>query len=405
MLTVDSNRRVLSGMRASGWLHLGHYHGVIKNWVRLQKEFDCFFFVADLHGLTTHYENPSELADISIEMVIDWLAAGVNPGASPIFLQSHVPQHAELHLLLSMVTPLSWLERVPTFKEQQEKIKDKDLSTYGFLGYPLLQTADVLLYRAGHIPVGQDQVPHIEISRDIARRFNYLYGTEPGFEDALLAAQKKMGKKLEKLYARLRRQYQEQGDVEALETARALVRDQQNITVMDKERLLGGLDGHGRIILPEPQALLTANSKLLGLDGQKMSKSYGNTIALREEPDAVVKKIKGMKTDPARQRRTDPGNPDVCPVWSFHELYSSDETKTWVREGCTTAGIGCIDCKMPIIDAVNDELQPFRIRAAEYQRDIGHVRQILTDGAERAQEEAEATMDEVRNAMGLGRTF
>jgi len=392
-------------MRSSGWLHIGHYHGVIKNWIQLQREYECFFFVADWHGLTTMYQTPSAINDISLEMVVDWLAAGLNPGASPIFLQSAVPQHAELHLLLSMITPVSWLERCPTYKEQQEKIIDRDLSTYGFLGYPLLQTADMLLYKAGNIPVGQDQVPHIEISRSIARRFNFLYGREPDFEEALESAQKKMGKKVAELYGRLRNQYKEKGDIEALETAKVLVKEQQNLTMNDQERLLGGLEGEGRSILPEPQALLTPNAKLPGLDGQKMSKSYHNTIALREEPDSVVKKIKGMMTDPARVRRNDPGNPDLCPVWSFHLLYSSEDTQQWVQNGCRSADIGCIDCKKPLAESINHALDPMRIRVKELQNDIGFVRQVLSDGAEKAREEAESTLEEVRNVMGLGRIY
>lgn len=405
MLTVDSSRRVLSGMRSSGRLHLGHYHGVLKNWVQLQKEYECFFVVADWHGLTTHYENPAALIENSLDMVVDWLSVGINPGGSPLFLQSQVPQHAELHLLLSMITPLSWLERIPSYKEQQEKNHEKELDTYGFLGYPLLQTADILLYRAGHVPVGQDQVPHIEMARSIARRFNYLYGREAGFEDALDLAQRKMGKKVSELYRRLRTQYREQGDAEAMDTAKALVRDQQSLTLNDQERLLGGLDGVGRCILPEPASLLTHDSKIIGLDGQKMSSTIGNTIDLADGPDVIAKKIKEMKTDPARERRSDPGNPDVCPVWSIHKLYSSDKTRQWVQEGCTTAGIGCVDCKKPIIEAINAELQPVQIRRAEYQNDIAYVQQILNDGAERAQEEAETTLSDVRNAMGLARAF
>ena len=402
MLRIDPERRVLSGMRVSGRLHLGHYHGVLQNWIQLQREYECFFFAADWHGLTTAYESPQDLNELTLEMVIDWLAAGVNPGLSPIFLQSLVPQHAELHLLLSMLTPLSWLERSPTYKEQQEKLQDKDLSPYGFLGYPLLQTADILLYRAGLVPIGQDQLPHLEISRAVARRFNHYYGSEPDFERSVDSARKKLGKKLAELYSKLRSQYREQGDIEALSTARALVREQSNITLGDQERLLGALDGDGRIILAEPQALLTHCPKLLGLDGQKMSKSYGNTISLRENADDVVKKIKTMQTDPARVRRTDPGTPEVCPVWSLHQIYSDEATQDWVQQGCTTANIGCVDCKKPIIEAINNELEPMRVRAKEYENDRGYVREILINGSERAKEEAEATMVEVRSAMGLG---
>lgn len=401
MSSVASQQRVLSGMRPTGRLHLGHYHGVLKNWVRLQYEYDCLFFVADWHALTTAYEDPRGIAQSSFEMVVDWLAAGISPNACSVFVQSRVPEHAELHLLLSMMTPLSWLERVPTYKDQQEKLKDKDLATYGFLGYPLLQSADILIYRAGLVPVGADQVAHVEITREVARRFNHLYGREPGFEEAVEVAVTRMGKKAAKLYADLRRRYQESGDTEALATAQALVRDQQNITLGDKERLLGSLEGSGKIILPEPQALLTEAAKMPGLDGQKMSKSYGNYISLRELPDDVDAKIRKMPTDPARVRRTDAGNPDVCPVWQLHEIYSDDATKQWVQQGCRSAGIGCIECKKPVIDAVNAELVPMRARAREYEESPEIIRNILNEGSERASALAEETLRDVRSAMGL----
>ncbi|WP_306799184.1 tryptophan--tRNA ligase [Alcanivorax quisquiliarum] len=401
MSSVVSSQRVLSGMRPTGRLHLGHYHGVLKNWVRLQHEYECFFFVADWHALTTEYEHPQSIEQAVWEMVIDWLAAGVNPGAATLFVQSRVPEHAELHLLLSMMTPLGWLERVPTYKDQQEKLKEKDLATYGFLGYPLLQSADILMYRAGQVPVGADQVAHIEITREVARRFNHLYGREPGFEEAVAAAIRKMGKKQARVYQDHRRKYQEQGDEQALETARALVLGQQNITLGDRERLLGDLEGGGKVILPEPQALLTPASKMPGLDGHKMSKSYGNFISLREEPDSVDEKIRRMPTDPARVRRTDPGNPEHCPVWQLHQVYSDDQTRQWVWEGCTTAGIGCLDCKKPVIDAVQAELEPIRRRAEEHARDPDLVRSIVADGCEEAREAARATLEEVRTAMGL----
>lgn len=256
-------------MRATGRLHLGHYHGVLKNWVRLQHEYECFFFVADWHGLTTEYEDPHGIQGHVWDLVTDWLAAGVNPGSATLFIQSQVPEHAELHLLLSMMTPLSWLERVPTYKDQQEKLREKDLGTYGFLGYPLLQAADILIYRAGQVPVGADQVAHVELTREVARRFNHLYGREPGFEEAVTAAIKKMGKKQARIYADNRRKYQEQGDESALEAARALVQNQQNITLGDKERLNGDLEGGGKVILPEPQSLLTPASKMPGLTVRK----------------------------------------------------------------------------------------------------------------------------------------
>ncbi len=395
------HQRVLSGMRPTGDLHLGHYHGVLKNWVNLQHEYECFFFVADWHALTTHYEDPSIIAESTYDMVIDWLAAGVSPGASKLFIQSRVPEHAELHLLLSMITPLGWLERVPTYKDQQEALKEKDLATYGFLGYPLLQAADILVYKSGQVPVGEDQVAHVELTREVARRFNHIYGREPDFEEKAEAAIAKMGKKNAKLYKDLRKRYQEQGDQQALDVGQALLESQQNISLGDRERLFGYLEGSGKIILPEPQALLTPASKMPGLDGQKMSKSYNNTISLREDPDEVNKKLRTMPTDPARVRRTDPGDPAKCPVWQLHQVYSDDSTKDWVQEGCKTAGIGCIDCKNPIIDAVIAELKPIRERAREYTEDPSAVQAIIDEGTEAARDVARDTLDEVRKAMCL----
>ncbi len=401
MNLAAQNQRVLSGMRPTGKLHLGHYHGVLKNWLKLQHEYDCFFFVADWHALTTEYDNTGVIQESVWDMVIDWLAAGVNPGSAKLFVQSMVPEHAELHLLLSMSTPLGWLERVPTYKDQQEKLKEKDLATYGFLGYPLLQSADILIYRATQVPVGEDQVVHVELTREVARRFNHLYGREPGFEEKAEAAVKKMGKKAAKLYNNLRKAFQEQGDHEALAKAQALLTEQQNITLGDRERLFGYLEGSGKIILPEPQALLTPASKMPGLDGQKMSKSYGNTIALREEPAEVEKKLRTMPTDTKRVRLTDPGNPADCPVWQLHEVYSSDEVKDWVQQGCASAGIGCLDCKGPVIDAVQAELAPIRERAQEFIEQPQLVRNIVAEGSEEARDVARETLGEVRQAMGL----
>ncbi len=398
---LPSATRVVSGMRPTGHLHLGHYHGVLRNWVRLQNEHDCFFFVADWHALTTHYEDPGIIAQSVRDMIVDWMAAGIDPQSATLFVQSDVPQHAELHLLLSMITPLGWLERVPTFKDQQEKPRERDLATYGFLGYPLLQSADILAYRSAFVPVGEDQVSHIELCREVARRFNHLYGREPGFLEKAEEAMRIMGRKAAKAYKDLREAYLERGEKEALETARALVDRQANMTLGDKERLLGYLEGHGRLILTEPQALLTPHSRMPGLDGQKMSKSYGNIIGLREEPDEVAKKVKTMPTDPARKRRTDPGNPDLCPVWPFHEIYSPEEVKVWVQEGCTSAGIGCLQCKQPVIDAINAELAPIRERARDLERDAGRVRTVLAEGARRAREAADETLADVRRAMGL----
>ncbi len=393
--------RVLSGMRPTGRLHLGHYHGVLKNWLKLQHEHECLFFVADWHALTTHYDTPEVISQNVWDMVVDWLAAGVDPAQATLFVQSRVIEHAELHLLLSMMTPLGWLERVPTYKDQQEKLSDKDLSTYGFLGYPLLQSADILIYRANLVPVGEDQVPHIEFTREICRRFNHLYGREPGFEEKALAAIKKLGGKKAKLYQEMRTAYQEQGDESALESAKAILNDAQNLSLGDRERLFGYLEGGGRMILAEPEALLTEASKMPGLDGQKMSKSYNNTIALREDLDSVAKKIRTMPTDPARVRRTDPGDPQKCPVWQFHQVYSDDSVKGWVVKGCTSAGIGCLECKQPVIDAVQRELTPIHDRARHYEENPDHVRNIIADGCEKAQELARETMRDVRDAMGL----
>jgi tryptophanyl-tRNA synthetase len=388
-------------MRPTGSLHLGHYHGVLKNWLKLQHEYECFLFVADWHALTTEYEDPVIIAESIWDMVIDWLAVGINPGEATLFIQSKIPEHAELHVLLSMITPLGWLERVPTYKDQQEKLKDKDLSTYGFLGYPLLQAADILIYKAGYVPVGEDQVAHIELAREVARRFNYLYGREPGFEEKAEAATRKMGKKGARLYFDLRKRYQEQGDTEALETAQAFLESQQNVSLGDRDRLFGYLEGGGRTILAEPYPLLTADSKMPGIDGEKMSKSYGNTIGLREDSDSVVHKLRTMPTDPARVRRQDPGDPEKCPVWKLHQIYSPEEVKAWVQQGCRSAGIGCLDCKQPIIDAVLAELAPIRERAEEYMSDREAVRGIIAEGCETAREVARQTMEEVRQAMGL----
>jgi len=388
-------------MRPTGSLHLGHYHGVLKNWVKLQSEHECLFFVADWHALTTHYAEPQIISESVWGMLTDWLAAGVDPAQATLFIQSRVPEHAELHLLLSMCTPLGWLERVPTYKDQQDKLSDRDLSTYGFLGYPLLQSADILIYRAGQVPVGEDQVPHVELTREVARRFNHLYGREPGFEEKALEAVKKLGGKRAKLYTELRDRYQEKGDDEALEQAKALLQETQSLTMDDRERLFGYLEGGRRLILVEPQALLTEASRMPGLDGQKMSKSYGNTIALREDPDSIVQKMRKMPTDPARIRRTDVGNPDRCPVWQLHQVYSSQETRDWAEKGCTTAGIGCLECKQPLIDSVLTEQKIFLERAKPYEEDPALLRSIVADGSEKARDLAKQTMRDVREAMGL----
>ncbi|MGZ5093611.1 MAG: tryptophan--tRNA ligase [Burkholderiales bacterium] len=396
--------RVLSGMRPTGALHLGHYHGVLKNWIKLQYQYECLFFAADWHALTTHYDDPGQIEQHVWDMVIDWLAAGVDPAHATLFIQSQVPAHAELHLLLSMITPLPWLERVPTYKDQQEKLAEKDLTTYGFLGYPLLQSADILIYRASQVPVGEDQVPHIEFTREIARRFNHMFGRDAGFEQKAEEAIRKLGSRRARLYRELRAKFQEQGDSAALATARALLDETQNLSSGDRERLLGYLEGGGKMILTEPHALLTEASRMPGLDGQKMSKSYNNAIGLREDPDTVARKIKTMPTDPARVRRTDPGTPEKCPVWQLHLVYSDARTKEWVQQGCRSAGIGCLECKQPVIEAVLAELNPIRERAQHYLSDPTQVRKIMRNGAEKARHLAQETLADVRNAMGLDYT-
>jgi tryptophanyl-tRNA synthetase len=388
-------------MRPTGELHLGNYHGALKNWTELQYQYQCYFFVADLHALTTTYEDVSKLEDNVWNMVIDWLAAGVNPSVSTIFIQSRVPEHSELQLMLSMMTPLSWLERVPTYKDQQEQMKDKDLATLGFLGYPLLQAADILLYKASYVPVGEDQVAHVEITREVARRFNHLYGRESDFEIKVEKAVKSLGSKNSAQYRQWRKAYQEQGDGTALEKAKTLLEGNARLTIADRERLLGSLEGTGRGILVEPEALLTATPKVPGLDGRKMSKSYGNTIGLREDPDSVAKKLKVMQTDPARVRRTDPGDPDKCPVFDLHKIYSDAQTLTWVQEGCRSASIGCLDCKKKLSDRVVAEVQTIRQRAQEFEENRELVRGIVTEGCEKARDLARQTLDEVRQAMGM----
>ena len=393
--------RVLSGMRPTGALHLGHYHGVLKNWVRLQAEYPCFFFVADWHALTTHYETPDIIEESVWDMVIDWLAAGVDPNQATLFIQSKVPEHAELFLLLAMGTPLGWLERVPTYKDQIEKLKEKDLQTYGFLGYPLLQAADILIYRALHVPVGEDQVPHVEMTREVARRFNYLYGREPGFEEKALEAVKKLGSKRAKMYLELRVAFQERGNDDALEQAKALLQDAQSLSMGDRERLFGFLEGSRKIILLEPQSLLTKSARMPGLDGQKMSKSYGNTISIREKPEDIVRLVRTMPTDPARVRRTDAGDPIKCPLWQLHLVYSGDEIQKWAEKGCKSAGIGCLECKQPVIDAILLEQQPMFERAQRYLDDPSLLRSIIADGCDKARKVAQETMRDVREAMGL----
>ena len=334
--SIDKDSRVLSGMRPSGKLHLGHLHGVLDNWLELQKKYESFFFVADWHALTTEYANPKGIKDNIPDMVIDWLSVGIDPAQSTIFCQSDIKEHAELYVLLSMYTPLSWLERNPTYKEQLEELKNKDVRTLGFLGYPVLQTADIIVYKANKVPVGKDQAPHVELSREITRRFNHL------------------------------------------------------------------VCGEGEGIFPEPETLLTKSSKVLGTDGRKMSKSYNNSVYISDSPEDVDKKIRTMMTDTARQKKTDPGNPDICPVFqTFHTLYSDDDTKSWVREGCTKATIGCIECKKSVIPKVLEKLEPIQKKRADLTRDMDYVRSVLDMGAERAREIASVTLEEVRKSLGL----
>jgi tryptophanyl-tRNA synthetase len=388
-------------MRPTGALHLGNYLGALKNWTELQYQYECYFFVADIHALTTGYEDTAELENNVWEMVIDWLAAGLNPASCTIFIQSRVPEHSELHLLLSMITPLGWLERVPTYKDQQEQLKDKDLATYGFLGYPLLQSSDILLYKAAYVPVGEDQVAHVEITREVARRFNHVYGRERDFEAKVEKALKSLGSRNSTRYKELRRLYQEQGEQASLEKARALLEGNARLTLADRERLLGYLEGSGRSILVEPDVLLTSSPKVPGLDGRKMSKSYGNTIGLREDPDSVVKKLKAMQTDPARVRRNDPGDPDKCPVWDLHKIYSDAETREWVQQGCRSAGIGCLDCKKRLSDAVVVDIAAIRERAREFVENRDLVRAIVAEGCEKARDVARATLEDIHQAMGM----
>ena len=396
--------RVLSGMRPTGALHLGHYHGALKNWVKLQHDHDCFFFVADWHALTTHYEDREVIEKTVYDMVIDWIAAGLDPEKSTIFIQSRLPEHAELFTLLAMGTPLAWLERMPTYKDQIEKLKDKDLATYGFLGYPLLQAADILIYRAAYVPVGEDQAPHVEITREVARRFNHLYGRAANHDQQVAAALVKLGKDDARYVEKQRKSYGQDGSVEALSRGEAIVKRAQASELInsdDTELLLGHLKGSGKSVLTEPAVLLTETSKLPGLDGDKMSKSRGNTIAMRDEPAVVSHKIKRMPTDPQRVRRHDPGDPARCPVWQFHQVYSDAATKDWVVQGCTSAGIGCLDCKQPVIDAIIREQQPWRERAEAYLSNPKQVQWIVEMGTERARTVARQTMKDVREAMGL----
>jgi tryptophanyl-tRNA synthetase len=322
---------VVSGMRPTGRLHLGHLHGALRNWVRLQKDYRCFFFVADWHALTTDYLSPQGIRQSALDMVMDWLSVGLDPKGSVLFRQSDVKEHAELHLLLSMTTPVPWLERNPTYKEQMRELEGRDLSTYGFLGYPVLQAADIIMYKANKVPVGVDQAPHVELTREIVRRFNQIY----------------------------------------------------------------------RPIFPEPEVLLTETQKLLGLDGRKMSKSYGNAVFLSDSPREIDQKLSRMMTDPARVRRQDPGEPEKCPAFQLHKIYCAPQEIDEVSVGCRTAGIGCLDCKKVMIKHVIDDLGPFREKRQVYERRPAEVEEVLAAGNHVAREKAAETMNEVRSAVGL----
>jgi tryptophanyl-tRNA synthetase len=398
---MEQKKRVLSGMRATGALHLGHYHGALKNWARLQHEMECFYFVADWHALTTHYQNPEVIEASVYEMVIDWLAAGLDPNKCTIFLQSRLPEHAELFTLLAMGTPISWLERVPTYKDQQQQLKDKDLSTYGFLGYPLLQAADILIYKAHYVPVGEDQASHVELTREAARRFNDLYGrrnTDAAKVEALLG---QLPKDDARYLKSMQKKRTEQGDETVLQKLPGFLAKFEALSADDKALLTSFVSGKGKAVLIEPEVLLTQASKLPGLDGRKMSKSYGNAIALREDAASIEKKVREMPTDPARVKRSDPGNPANCPVWQFHLIYSDDHRKQWVTQGCTTAGIGCIECKKVVSDAILAEQQPMLARAQPYIQNKSLVKNIVDEGCKKARAVARETMYDVRKAMGL----
>lgn len=402
MSKIKTAGRVLSGIRPTGRIHLGNYYGAVKNWVALQHEYETFICIVDLHALTTDYATPRQIPQNCWDLAVDLLAAGIDPQKTHLFIQSEVPEHSELHLLLSMMTPLGWLERVPTYKDQQQQLKDRDLSTYGFLGYPMLQAADILLYKATHVPVGEDQVAHVELVREVARRFNHLYGRDESYEDEVTHALSHLDKKMRKQFQQLVQGYQEKGDSEALQKGKTVL-EKLSLSQREQELLLGYLEGKGRIILPEPEVLLTETPLFPGLDGRKMSKSYDNTIALREAPESIIQKMKRMPTDPARVRRTDAGDPAKCPVWNFHKIYSDDETKAWVEKGCRSADIGCLDCKQRVIDVMLDELTPIAERARKYEKNPSRVMEILDAGAKAARQVAGETLKEVQEVMGIKR--
>ena len=388
-------KRVLSGMRPTGHLHIGHYFGALKNWIKMQEEYECFYFVADWHALTSDYAEPGQIAQNTIEIATDWLAAGLDPEKSTFFVQSQVPEHAELHLLLSMVTPLSWLERVPTYKEQLENIKDKNLHTYGFLGYPVLQSADIVMYDADLVPVGEDQVSHVELTREVVRRFNYFNGgkLQPGLTE------KEQWKAAEIIIPKLPPGYFEGGVKGDFSNLLSEARSERGLedylaVLRDNPKYFTSPD-----ILTEPEALLTETPRIPGTDGRKMSKSYGNAILLNEEDEAIRAKTKVMMTDPARKRRSDPGNPDVCPAYDWHKLFSPRETLEWAAQGCRTAGIGCIECKAAMAENLIKWIAPVRARRQAFEAQPARVEQILAEGSMRARKYAQRTMARVRSAV------
>jgi tryptophanyl-tRNA synthetase len=397
-LQTSQRPRILSGMRPTGKLHLGNLVGALQNWVKLQDEYDSFHFVADWHMLTTGYDNTLDLRQDTWEMVTDWLACGLDPAKATFFVQSRLPEHAELHLLLSMVTPLSWLERVPTYKEQLENIKDHDINTYGFLGYPLLQAADILMYKPRYVPVGEDQVPHVELTREVARRFNDVFGEVllrgegEHSEDAPywdgLAASSGIGALAS-------------GALTAKDKIGAIKETFRRAPLDLRALYLNRGLGTIQEIFPEPAALLTSAPRLPGTDGRKMSKSYGNAILLTDTADMVSKKLATMVTDPARKRRTDPGNPEICPVFDLHKIFSNQGTIDRVNRECRTAEIGCLDCKKLVAGHLNAFLMPIQERRKPYEQSPQKVWDILEDGTERARKVAQKTMAEVREAVNL----
>jgi tryptophanyl-tRNA synthetase len=407
--TNEKSKRVLSGMRPTGRLHIGHYFGALQNWVQLQNDptFECFYFIADWHALTSDYADTSAIAENSIQITIDYLASGLDPAKSTIFLQSLVPEHAELHLLLSMVTPLGWLERIPTYKEQIENVSNKDLHTYGFLGYPTLQTADIVMYsepgKSLSVPVGEDQVSHVEFSRELVRRFNFYYGFEMDYRIALpvnrVALSSVAGVVGIDWDPIVNDPEFEPSDLEHLELAAKS--EAQEVGVENFFAQIGDAKKFftPRDVLTEPGHLLTPTPRIPGLDGRKMSKSYGNAITLSESDADIRAKTKVMVTDPARKRRTDPGDPDICPVYDWHKLFSPKETLDWAAEGCRTAGIGCIECKSKMADHLIQWIEPVRARRVEYEQHPKQVLEILDGGSAKARESAKQTMERVREAV------